>query len=281
MLSIPLIPMNGGTIQTRPEPRNTGFLSEPLSPSEDYGHVDITFYVRKNPPDAPSTFYRFTNVPELKRKYWAFEFLFNKRMADGWQFSGSIIYSKAYGNIGGWYGERWGWSGAADSPNYLVNRYGRISIDRPLQIKLMGTAQLPYRIFLSAYYSFFSGSPWTRSASIRPPLSWTGPHNAYRTTYSVLLETQGSRRNRSWNNHDSRLEKEFRIGDFGRLGAYIDILNVLGWSGVNVGINDVSRWEPQAEGFNQPGKLTLSSSYKVVSSVSGTRTIKFSIRFSF
>ena len=249
--------------------------------ADNFEDVDLTFYVRLNPPDAPASFYRLTNVEELTRKYWALEFLFNKRMSEGWQFSGSIVYSKSYGNLGGWYGESWGWSGGADNPNWFINQEGRLGIDRPLQIKLMGTARLPYRIFLSAIYAYLSGSPWTRDIQIRPPSSWTTPLNAYRTYYSVLLEPQGTRRNRSWNMLDLRLEKEFRLGEFGTIGAFVDVLNVLGWSSVTVGQDDVYRWQPTAEGFGQSGSMSTESSYQYISQVSGRRTVKLSLRLSF
>ncbi len=247
--------------------------------ADDYEDTTVTFYVRSN--DAPETFYQARNVPELERKYWALEFLFNKRMANGWQFNGSIVYSKAYGNIGGWYGESWGWSGAADSPNYFVNREGAQGVDRPLQIKLMGTAQLPYRIFLSAYYRFQSGSPWGRYANIRPPTSWTTANNAYRDYYGVYIEPRDTRRNRSWNILDMRVEKEFRIGDFGRLGAYIDVLNVLGWSGIDINRDDVYRYNPSGENVSEPDNVSLESGYKAIDEVTGVRTLKFSLRLSF
>jgi hypothetical protein len=247
--------------------------------TDQYPTQTVTFYVQSN--DAPATFYRFTNVPELMRKFWGLEFLFNKRMADGWQFQGSVLYSKAYGNIGGWYDQSWGWTGAGDSPNAFINADGRTNIDRPLQIKLMGTAQLPYRIFLSASYRFQSGTPWERYALIYPPTSWCTANNAYRTDYGVLIETAGSRRGPSENYLDLRLEKEFRIGNIGRLGAYIDATNLLGYSRVNVGVDDVYRWSPTAEGANQPGTKTLESSYKKISSVEGVRTIRLSLRFMF
>ncbi|MCK4789121.1 MAG: TonB-dependent receptor [Desulfobacteraceae bacterium] len=246
---------------------------------DDYPDRDVTFYVRSN--DAPDTFYRITNVPELSRKYTALELIFNKRMSEGWQLSGSIVLSKAYGDIGGWYGESWGWSGAGDSPNWWVNRYGRQGIDRPLQIKLMGTAQLPYRIFLSAYYQLFTGSPWGRYASIRPDTAWCTANDMYRTYYGVYIEPVDTRKNRGWNSLDLRLEKEFLLGDFGRLGIYIDALNVLGWSNVDVGRDDIYRWGPDAEGFGQTGSVSTESGYKVIDEVEGLRTVKFSIRFSF
>ncbi|MCX7975036.1 MAG: carboxypeptidase regulatory-like domain-containing protein [Candidatus Aminicenantes bacterium] len=247
--------------------------------TDAYPDRTVTFYVLSN--DAPPTLYHLTNVPELVRKYWAFELIFNKRMSEGWQLSGSVVYSKAYGNIGGWFGESWGWSGAGDSPNWFVNRWGRQSVDRPLQIKLMGTVQLPYRIYLSGYYQYFSGSPWERSASIRPPTAWCTANRAQRLWYSVLIEQAGSRRGRAWNTMDARVEKEFSLGKAGRIGLYADITNLFGWSDVSVGLSDVWRWEPVAEGANQPGTKTLYTSYKVVSSVSGVRTLKLSIRYSF
>ncbi|MFB0565501.1 MAG: carboxypeptidase regulatory-like domain-containing protein [Candidatus Aminicenantaceae bacterium] len=247
--------------------------------TDDYPDQKVTVYVMSN--DAPETFYQARNVPELSRKYWALEFIFNKRMADGWQFSGSVVYSKAYGNIGGWYGVSWGWSGGGDSPNAFVNTDGRQDVDRPLQIKLMGTAQLPYRIFLSAYYRLFTGSPWGRYANIRPPTSWCNANNAYRDYYGVYIEPLDTRQNRGSNYLDLRLEKEFRLGDFGRLGAYIDCLNVLGWSGVGVGRDDIYQYNPSAENVSEPQNVTLESGYKVISSVSGVRTVKFSVRFSF
>jgi len=247
--------------------------------TDQYPTQTVTCYVQSN--NAPPTFYQFNNVPELMRKYWAVEFLFNKRMADGWQFAGSVVYSKAYGNIGGWYDQSWGWTGSGDSPNNFVNAYGRTNIDRPLQIKLMGTAQLPYRVFLSTSYRFQSGAPWERYCYIYPPTSWCTANNAYRTDYTVNIETAGTRRYPSENYLDIRLEKEFNIGNIGRLGAYIDVTNLLGYSRVNVGMNDVYRWSPTAEGADKPGTKTLVSGYKVVSYVEGVRVVRLSMRFTF
>ncbi|UCC41574.1 MAG: TonB-dependent receptor [Candidatus Aminicenantes bacterium] len=250
-----------------------------IIPSDVYGDQKVTFYVRSN--DSPEIFWRATNIPELKRKYWAFELIFNKRMADGWQLSGSVVLSKAYGNIGGWFTQSSGWTGKGDTPNDFVNSYGRTPIDRPLQIKLMGTAELPYRIFLSAYYRFFSGGPWINRGNIVPPESWCEANNAYYQEYWVRWESRASpRRYRSWNILDLRLEKEFMIGDFGRLGVYVDALNVLGMSGVDMGMRDVEYYYPVAENDNT-GEVKTLADYKVINSAEGIRQIKFSVRFIF
>jgi len=248
-----------------------------------YDDTEVTIYLPRV--GHPDFFYQFANASELWRKYWALEFIFNKRMSNGWQFAGSIVYSKAWGTIGGWYDQSWGWSGAGDSPNYFVNREGRINIDRPLQIKLMGTVQLPYRVFLSAYYRHYSGAPWAVDVNVRVDRSWMTANGLDPTYYSwgVLLEPLGTRRGRSSDILDLRVEKEFAIGDFGRLGVYIDAFNVLGWSSVSVGQDPISRWYPDPDDPMNPsaGRYTTSSTYQTVTSVSGIRTIKFSVRFSF
>jgi hypothetical protein len=246
--------------------------------TDNYPDREVTFYVRRK--DSPPLFTRLNNVPELYRKYVAGELIVNKRMSNRWQFNGSVVLSKATGNIGGFYDQSWGWSGAADSPNTFVNAEGRINIDRPLQIKLMGTAVLPYRFLLSAYYQYFSGAPWTRMVNIRPASDWCNDNNAERVYYSVNIEPEGSRRLRPWNQLDLRLEKEFNVTTWGRIGVYADLLNVLGFTGVNVGLNDIYRWDSSAEGTNQ-GVKTPDPSYKVISSAYGIRTIRFTVRFSF
>ena len=251
-----------------------------LVPGADgYPDRTVTVYVRSN--DAPDIFYQATNCPELKRKYWALEFLFNKRMADGWQFNGSVVYSKAYGNIGGWYGDSWGWSGFGDSPNNFYNAYGRVNIDRPLQIKLIGTVQLPQRIFLSAYYRFFSGRPWVREGYVVPPSDWCQTNNAYRDYYWVNIEDRGEpRRDRTYNILDLRLEKEFAVG-FGRLGVYVDALNILGWSNLDVGRQDIYIYYPIAEN-DRTGYVDGDPAYKVPEEIEeGVRVVKLSLRLSF
>jgi len=244
-----------------------------------YPDEEVTIYVRKK--NAPPMFNYATNVPELWRKYRGLELKFQKRMSNGWQLLGSLVWSKAYGTWGSLGDQTWGWSTSGNTPNFYVNREGRTNVDRPLIIKLMGTVRLPYGILLSGYFRHSSGSPWARYALIRPPASFTSVNNAYIWYYGVLLEPRGSRRNPSSTILDLRLEKEFRIGDFGKIGAYIDAYNILGHSRVWVGLDDVWRYNPTAENVSEPDKVELESTYGRISSVTGVRTFRFSLKFSF
>jgi hypothetical protein len=117
--------------------------------------------------------------------------------------------------------------------------------------------------------------------SLRPPSSWAKQNNAYRTYYGIRLEPLGTRRFRTYNNLDVRLEKEFLISGTMRLGLYVDVWNILGFSGVTIGMNDLRRWNPKAEGFGKDGTATLDPYYQYISGVSGRRTFNLSLRLSF
>jgi hypothetical protein len=80
---------------------------------------------------------------------------------------------------------------------------------------------------------------------------------------------------------DLRIEKQFRIGERFKLGAYIDAFNVLGWKNLYVGRDDIRRYNPTAENVSQPNAITLEPTYKQISSVAGNREVRFSLRLSF
>lgn len=247
--------------------------------TDEYPDSTVTVWVRKT--NAPPMFNYAINVPELWKKYQALELKFQKRMSDGWQFLATVLFSKSYGTWGALGGQTWGWEVSGNQPNFYTNREGRINIDRPLIIKLMGTVTLPFDILFSGFYHHFSGSAWERTAQIRPPTSFTTATGTYRWYYTVNLEPAGSRRNPSQDLLDFRLEKQFKIGDRFRIGAYIDAFNVLGWKHVYVGRDDILQYNPTAENTSEPQNVTLESTYKKISSVIGTREVRFSIKFSF
>ncbi len=255
-----------------------------IIPAKDiFPAKEVTVYFPSN--NAPKTvWYRMTNVPEGERKYQGVELIFNKRMSQGWMLGGSIVLSKFEGNLGGDYGSSWGWSGGYDNPNWFVNRYGRLDFDRPLLIKLYGTVTLPYKIYLSGYYNHYDGSPWGRTVTIYAPTGWASRNNvntALMASTSVYVETPGSRRGQGVDTLDLRVEKEFDLGKYGRIGVFLDAFNVLGFNRVFIGQDDAGTYRPSDENTNEPAKLTSSGTYKQISGVEGTRMFKISIRYSF
>lgn len=244
-----------------------------------YPDRDVTIYLQKV--GGPAGFYRGTNLPELKSRYQGVEFILNKRMADHWQFSGSLVIGKAYGNLSSDYSSTAGWTGSGITPNWYTNRDGRQPIDRPMALKLMGTVELPYGIMLSGYFRYFAGTPWGRSTTIRPPAAWCAANGLVQQDVSIYIEPIDTRRNPAVNQLDMRVEKNFDIPRAGRIGAFVDVLNLLGYTSVSVGQNEIARYSPSNWGVREPANVLLNSNYKLVTGVSGLRSLRLCLRYSF
>ncbi len=244
-----------------------------------YPSSTVTLFARSL--DAPPVLLQLRNVPELERKYRALKFAFHKRMAQGWQMAGSLVLSRSEGNLGGFAAETAGLTAAADTPNFFINRFGRLDTDRPLQIKLMGTVELPFHIWLGALFHYQSGRPWQRWAQVLPPADWCAANRAERIYYAVNLEEPGSRREKAWSSLDLRLEKTWPLGGSGKVALYADATNLLGFTTSIVGLNDIDRWEPAAEGAGQPGKTVLLPDYQLTNALIGKRVLRFGLRLSF
>jgi hypothetical protein len=126
---------------------------------------------------------------------------------------------------------------------------------------------------LSAYYFHASGAPWNRTVQIYfPPDPQYDPTNPPYVT--VNAETPGARRYRARNNLDIRAEKSFTLGDFGRLGIFVDVLNALG-----------ERWfdiDEDPGGWILPGGVFVRyPTYSQFIKANGLRTYKLSVRFNF
>lgn len=239
----------------------------------------VTLFARSL--QAPPAYLQLRNVPELERSSRSLEFVFRKRLSRGWQAAGSAVLSRTEGNIGAFSAATTGLTEAADSPNYFVNRTGRLDTDRPFQVDLMAGFELPLDILLSGTFTYQSGRPWQRWAYVLPPASWCAANGAERTYYAVNLESSGARREKAFSSLDIRLEKTFPVGLSGRLGFYLDIVNMLGYRNSIVGLNDVDRWMPSAEGAGKTGQKFASPDFGLSSALYGRRTLRLGLRLDF
>jgi hypothetical protein len=227
--------------------------------------------------DAPVPTWFGANPPEAKRKYWGLVLTFDKRMSNKWQLKGSIVYSSFKGNAEATYSPTEGESALFDNPNTLINSYGPLWFDRPLQIKIMGTYILPYDFIFSAYAVHQSGSPWARTiARVYFPTGF----GAQATYVTVNAETPGTQRNRSYTNMDLRLEKSFSIGAGAKVNVYLDVFNVAGFSGININDNPAPYLR-----FDRPpldaSDYQISTVYRNITSVYGVRSFRLGARFTF
>jgi hypothetical protein len=197
-------------------------------------------------------------------------------MSHRWQILASVVWSKAWGNIGGGYSETSGASLNYDTPNSLIFPEGRLDYDRPLNIKIQSTIILPQNFILSAYFSHLSGNPWARSVWVYIPedKQYLFPGQGYH----VITEEVGTRRTAPLTTLDLRIEKSFRISDSILLGGYIDILNAFGWSGFKIDSNPGGYLD-----YSDPHKPTFKryGSYGDISAAYGSRVVKVSLRLTF
>jgi hypothetical protein len=247
---------------------------------DDYPDSHLTVYYRSN--DAPLLFSRLNNVPELKRKHQALEIAFNKRMSHNWQLNGSLVFSQSTGNVRHMFDGNYGFTNEILNPNSFVNlpEDSKFFYDVPLSLKLMGTYKMPLGFFLSFYYRYMSGLPWTRSVAVIPPSAWTQANNAFSTPVKVFLEKPGDRRTEPFSNLDLRIEKRFRAGRAGSISLAADVLNVFGTKRDFTFQNDGGFWYPDDENTVQ-GTRVLSSAYRNITSLFGTRTLRLTFRLSF
>ncbi len=248
--------------------------------TDEYDPTSVTVYFPSQ--DAPLSFYRLQNVPELKRQYKALEFILHKRMSNNWQLHGSIVFSETTGNIGVGALFPNAFSLAANSANYFVNRptTSSLDFDIPLTIKVMGTYRFPYDFYLSFYYIHLSGSPWARSVTVIPPTEWAAQENTFDFPTSVLLETPGTRRHEAYNNLNLRVEKEFRLKRFGWFAISLDVMNTLGSTYFHKDLNDGGYWLPEGENSVEGTRL-ISPTYDTGVNILGTREYRLTFRLRF
>jgi hypothetical protein len=227
-------------------------------------------------PNAPAQLSRLTNVPEAKYQYRSAELSLDKRMSNGWQLGGSINFTKLTGNYPITVSDFSSY-GIFASPNAFVNADGDMPYSRPVVIKLYGTFKLPYQFMFSFFYLHTDGAPWGRTVTVNPPAAWVSAQKVKSTSYRINVEAPGARWNEASDNLDMRIEKDIKLGP-GRLGAYIDIFNLLGAYNLTINKNPAGTWRP-TDANTTSGTYTVGSLGLV--GFTGSRQIWFSLKYSF
>lgn len=224
--------------------------------------------------DRPVPTWKGINPSEAKRKYWALALTLDKRMSNRWQLKGSVVYCSFKGNVEATYLPTEGESTVFNNPNTLVNTYGSLWFDRPIQVKLMGTLVLPYDIIVSAYFQHYSGIPWNRTiARVYFPSDFRPVQETY---VAVNAEVSGSRRRAPYTTIDFRIEKGFSVQN-GKVEFFLDVFNLAGRSGVIVDDNPA----PWLRFDQVPRGYEASSTYGNILNVYGVRSLRLGARWSF
>jgi hypothetical protein len=157
---------------------------------------------------------------ETEREYNGVMFVVQRPMQNRWQAQISYVFSRTEGLVSSG-GSTEVNSTQFETPNtVLINRGGRVNLDRPHEFKLFVGYQIPVvEVGLNTYWRSTSGTtyePFQRIAAGNT-LGWP-------SSVDVYIEPQGSYRNDHLNVVDLRLEKYFSVG-FNRFGIYADLEN--------------------------------------------------------
>ncbi len=202
---------------------------------------------------------------EADRDYHAGMFVLGRRFANRWQAQVSYVYSRTSGTVTS--ASQAAFATALwETPNTsLINRDGRVPLDRPHELKLFAGYQIPViEVAVNASFRGTSGTtytPFNRLAAAR--VNWT-------TSQDVQLEPHGSYRNDPIRILDLRIEKVFAY-DVHRFGLYADVENTL-----NNGVVTVRNARYPSVGIS--GNTVLFGS---ATAVTPARQITFGVRWSF
>jgi len=169
-----------------------------------------------------------TNPDTLFLHYDGVVVAMEKRMAKGWQASGSYTYSQARGRQATSNQQvsepqfstiaRPAFLTFGQDPNDLTNTDGRLPNDRPHIFRASGQVRLRWQLMVAANLQCFSGKPWADTATV--PL----PQNP---NQRILLNTRGTHRLSSQQLLDLRISKTVRLRSAGTVDILFDVLNVL------------------------------------------------------
>jgi hypothetical protein len=179
---------------------------------------------------ATTRLFQLSNVNGMFMRYNGLSIQAQRRMANRWQLTGSIVVSKSEGRLGS--------SGSSPTssqtgtplvvasglsfgqdPNHFVNSDGLLIGDRPIVGKLQLLYDAPWGITVGLNYTHQDGRPWGRQIQIG------GLGFPARPT--VLMERlDGSRRVPDWDLFDVRVEKDVAFAGGKRVGVLADFLNL-------------------------------------------------------
>src|SRR5439155_9787088 len=99
------------------------------------------------------------NTPCLEPNFWGIRRAAGSRLENNSQRHTSLNLGRSRGNLGNSFGASVGNTRIYQTPNGLINAYGPLDMDAPVQIKFQGTYFAPLGLALSLNYTGVSGFP--------------------------------------------------------------------------------------------------------------------------
>ncbi|MDQ3069342.1 MAG: TonB-dependent receptor [Acidobacteriota bacterium] len=176
---------------------------------------NLTFFRQTTDP-LNNRFY-ITNPEGAFRDYKGVEFLAEKRWNNRWMLQASWVISEITGNYNntGNAGNTAEFNNPNLDPRFSPFREGALTNDNTHIAKVLGAVRGPWDVVLSG--AFFNTSGATFNRTVRTRLD---------SQREVFAEPRGSQRYDSRRTLDTKLEKQFKMADRGRLGLTFEAFNL-------------------------------------------------------
>ncbi len=235
-----------------------------LAPDNPLTGGDLPFFELLSPQD-----FELTNPASATREYDAVFVRLTRRLADGWSFGASVVWSDLTGNTV----DVDGYEDAWEDANGLVNNDGKLPNHSEWEVKLNASVLLPWEINLSGYFTYLSGTYWTPYAQIR------GLLDNDRTNVNLL--PLGSEQLDDRKLVDVKLEKSFELGEELRLSVILDAFNLFNDDAVT-GVQ--TRWGTyryQWDAHPEESYWQSSSAFAQPTAIEDPREVRIGVRLSF
>jgi outer membrane receptor protein involved in Fe transport len=164
-----------------------------------------------------------TNPSGMFSRYKGLDIQLEKRLANNWQATFGLTFSKANGRLGSSRGGPAGGAGSTagefgQNPNDFINTDGLLTLDRPVILKTQMVYELPLGFTVAGNYQHQTGRPWGRQVRVSDVTGFET------TIFGEKLS--GDRRTSGLDMLDVRIEKHFETGHGSNVAFFGDILNL-------------------------------------------------------
>jgi hypothetical protein len=209
--------------------------------------------------------YVIDNDSRAKRNYTGWTLGVERKLADGWAFSGSYTHARINGNLA----RTDGHDNTFLNANNTFNADGLLPDFNDNELKMHGSYTIPFtKTQIAGAFTYLSGQHWTPAERTR----YLGPDGAFRAT--MYSETRGTEVYPGQRQLDLRVTQPIQVNKKSTLEVFAEVFNVL---------NDcpATAWSNRVGTLNTSGVVVPYGSYKLPSATDQARRLRFGLRLNF
>lgn len=213
--------------------------------------------------------YYISNNPLFHRTYRLLSAGFERKMKNNWSANASFTRALRSGNTN----RSNGYDDASVNPNYQVNFDGKLPGFHDNEAKLRGVWQLPWKMYVSASYTYLSGEHFTRVVkAATTPIGRIAP--------GIFAEPLGSQTFPCRRLLDIHVSQRMNLGKQVQAELFADIFNVFN-TGTPTAWTSTTSNNISARNATDPGATVIYSQYLKPSTQEDPRSVRLGFRLKF